>query len=102
MAVADFCAITGVDEATAARCLAQHGGNLELAVNAFFGGDVDMEPAPAAAPQARAPAPAAGGPDTVYWEKQGADKMCAMHTLNSLCQGPLFTESELSTIGPAP
>ncbi|XP_026191913.1 putative ataxin-3 homolog [Cyclospora cayetanensis] len=35
----------------------------------------------------------------VYWEKQGADRMCALHCLNSVLQGPYFTESELSAIG---
>eukprot|EP00922_Rhytidocystis_sp_ex-Travisia-forbesii_P042350 GHVS01063264.1.p1 GENE.GHVS01063264.1~~GHVS01063264.1.p1 ORF type:complete len:405 (-),score=55.03 GHVS01063264.1:921-2135(-) len=31
----------------------------------------------------------------VYWEKQGADKLCAMHCINSLLQGPYFTESSM-------
>lgn len=35
----------------------------------------------------------------VYWEKQGADRMCALHCLNSVLQGPHFTEAELSAIG---
>lgn len=35
----------------------------------------------------------------VYWEKQGADRMCALHCLNSVLQGPYFTEAELSAIG---
>lgn len=35
----------------------------------------------------------------VYWEKQGPDRMCALHCLNSLLQGPYFTEAELSAIG---
>ncbi|CDJ42561.1 machado-joseph disease protein, putative [Eimeria tenella] len=35
----------------------------------------------------------------VYWEKQGADRMCALHCLNSVLQGPYFTEAELSSIG---
>lgn len=35
----------------------------------------------------------------VYWEKQGAGRMCALHCLNSVLQGPHFTEAELSAIG---
>lgn len=35
---------------------------------------------------------------TVYWEKQGSDRLCAVHALNSLVQGPLFSESDLATI----
>lgn len=35
----------------------------------------------------------------VYWEKQGADRMCALHCLNSVLQGPYFTEADLSAIG---
>eukprot|EP00922_Rhytidocystis_sp_ex-Travisia-forbesii_P004954 GHVS01007244.1.p1 GENE.GHVS01007244.1~~GHVS01007244.1.p1 ORF type:complete len:443 (+),score=91.72 GHVS01007244.1:148-1329(+) len=31
----------------------------------------------------------------VYWEKQGADKLCAMHCINSLLQGPFFSESSM-------
>mmetsp|Transcript_6846 Transcript_6846/g.16713 ORF Transcript_6846/g.16713 Transcript_6846/m.16713 type:complete len:442 (-) Transcript_6846:272-1597(-) len=34
----------------------------------------------------------------VYWEQQGQDKMCAVHTLNSLMQGPMFSEVELAQI----
>lgn len=26
----------------------------------------------------------------VYWEKQGGDMLCAVHTINSLLQGPFF------------
>jgi len=33
-----------------------------------------------------------------YWERQGQDKMCAVHTLNALMQGPTFSEIELGTI----
>ncbi|KAL8440350.1 hypothetical protein Efla_000238 [Eimeria flavescens] len=35
----------------------------------------------------------------VYWEKQGPGRMCALHCLNSVLQGPYFTEAELSAIG---
>ncbi|KAJ1608760.1 hypothetical protein OJ253_1785 [Cryptosporidium canis] len=35
---------------------------------------------------------------TVYWEKQGNDRMCALHCLNSLLQGPYFDESLLSKV----
>ena len=28
----------------------------------------------------------------IYWEKQGTDRLCAVHCLNSLLQGPLYTE----------
>eukprot|EP00922_Rhytidocystis_sp_ex-Travisia-forbesii_P021345 GHVS01031274.1.p1 GENE.GHVS01031274.1~~GHVS01031274.1.p1 ORF type:complete len:449 (-),score=77.34 GHVS01031274.1:51-1265(-) len=31
----------------------------------------------------------------VYWEKQGADRLCAMHCINSLLQGPYFSESSM-------
>lgn len=34
----------------------------------------------------------------VYWEKQGKDRLCGLHCLNSLVQGPLFNESNLCTI----
>ncbi|OII74478.1 uncharacterized protein cubi_00031 [Cryptosporidium ubiquitum] len=34
----------------------------------------------------------------VYWEKQGNDRMCALHCLNSLLQGPYFDEALLSNI----
>jgi ataxin-3 len=34
----------------------------------------------------------------VYWEKQGKDRLCGLHSLNSLVQGPLFNESNLCTI----
>ncbi len=33
---------------------------------------------------------------TVYWEKQGVDALCGVHTLNSLLQGPYFNEVELA------
>jgi len=32
----------------------------------------------------------------VYWEKQGQDKLCAVHCLNSLLQGPVFTVGDLA------
>ncbi|KAF7457444.1 josephin protein [Cryptosporidium felis] len=34
----------------------------------------------------------------VYWEKQGNDRMCALHSLNSLLQGPYFDEFQLSRV----
>lgn len=34
----------------------------------------------------------------VYWEKQGNDRMCALHCLNSLFQGPYIDELFLSNI----
>ena len=34
----------------------------------------------------------------IYWEKQGKDRMCGLHCLNSLVQGPLFNESSLFNI----
>lgn len=34
----------------------------------------------------------------IYWEKQGKDRMCGLHWLNSLVQGPLFNESSLFNV----
>jgi ataxin-3 len=34
----------------------------------------------------------------VYWERQGSDKLCGVHCINSLLQGPYFTEFELATL----
>lgn len=34
----------------------------------------------------------------VYWEQQGKDRLCGLHTLNSLLQGPIFNESSLFSI----
>ena len=34
----------------------------------------------------------------VYWEKQGQDKLCGVHCINSLLQGPYFNEIALSEI----
>lgn len=34
----------------------------------------------------------------VYWEKQGVDKLCGVHALNSLLQGPYFSEFDLAEI----
>jgi len=31
-----------------------------------------------------------------YWEKQGADKLCAVHCVNALMQGPYFSEVDLA------
>lgn len=28
----------------------------------------------------------------IYWEKQGSDRLCGQHCLNSLMQGPFYTE----------
>lgn len=28
----------------------------------------------------------------IYWEKQGTDRLCAVHCVNSLLQGPFNTE----------
>ena len=28
----------------------------------------------------------------VYWEKQGTDRLCAVHCINSILQGPFYTE----------
>jgi ataxin-3 len=33
----------------------------------------------------------------VYWEKQGADKLCAVHCLNAVLQGPVFSVGDLAT-----
>lgn len=32
----------------------------------------------------------------VYFEKQGADRLCGVHCLNSLLQGPVFTQADLN------
>lgn len=34
----------------------------------------------------------------IYWEKQGYDRLCGVHCINSLLQGPFFTEVDLATI----
>ena len=34
----------------------------------------------------------------VYWEKQGVDMLCGVHTINSLLQGPFFNEITLANI----
>ena len=34
----------------------------------------------------------------VYWEKQGQDRMCALHCINSILQGPYVDEFRLSRI----
>ena len=34
----------------------------------------------------------------VYWEKQGKDRMCGLHAINSILQGPTFHEGTLSEI----
>ncbi|KFG50723.1 josephin protein [Toxoplasma gondii p89] len=44
----------------------------------------------------RAARPSSG---VVYWEKQGANRMCALHCINSLLQGPVYDETEMSKIG---
>jgi ataxin-3 len=35
----------------------------------------------------------------IYFEKQGGDMMCGVHTLNALMQGPLFDEFKMAKIG---
>ena len=37
-------------------------------------------------------------PQKVYWEKQGVDELCGVHTVNSLLQGPFFNEITLANI----
>ena len=39
--------------------------------------------------------------EIVYWEKQGKDRLCAVHCVNSLLQGPKFSEFDFSRIGQA-
>lgn len=34
----------------------------------------------------------------VYFEKQGADRLCGVHCLNSLAQGPFFTQVDLNKL----
>ncbi|KRX05695.1 hypothetical protein PPERSA_09835 [Pseudocohnilembus persalinus] len=34
----------------------------------------------------------------VYWEQQGIDQLCGVHTLNSLLQGPYFNEIEMAEV----
>lgn len=34
----------------------------------------------------------------IYWEKQGKDRLCGLHCINSLMQGPVFNESNLASI----
>ena len=28
----------------------------------------------------------------IYWEKQGTDRLCGVHCINSLLQGPFYDE----------
>ncbi|CAD2105118.1 ataxin-3, putative [Plasmodium vinckei lentum] len=35
----------------------------------------------------------------VYWEKQGNDRMCGLHCINSILQGPYYSEDTLAKIG---
>ncbi|CRG93572.1 ataxin-3, putative [Plasmodium gallinaceum] len=35
----------------------------------------------------------------VYWEKQGNDRMCGLHCINSILQGPYYSEDTLAEIG---
>lgn len=35
----------------------------------------------------------------VYWEKQGNDRMCGLHCINSMLQGPYYNEELLAVIG---
>lgn len=32
----------------------------------------------------------------IYWEKQGADRLCGVHSINCLLQGPFFNEVDLA------
>lgn len=34
----------------------------------------------------------------IYWEQQGVDMLCGVHTINSLLQGPFFNEITLANI----
>lgn len=34
----------------------------------------------------------------VYWEKQSDDLLCGVHCLNSLLQGPYYSEFELAQV----
>ena len=33
----------------------------------------------------------------IYWERQGSEHTCGIHTLNSLLQGPIFTRDLFHT-----
>ncbi|CAA9991057.1 ataxin-3, putative [Plasmodium knowlesi strain H] len=35
----------------------------------------------------------------VYWEKQGNDRMCGLHCINAILQGPHYSEDVVATIG---
>ena len=35
---------------------------------------------------------------SVYWESQGQDKLCGVHCINTLLQGPYFDEFKLAKI----
>ncbi|EUD69120.1 hypothetical protein C922_00812 [Plasmodium inui San Antonio 1] len=35
----------------------------------------------------------------VYWEKQGNDRMCGLHCINAILQGPHYSEDALAAIG---
>lgn len=32
----------------------------------------------------------------IYWEKQGADRLCGVHCVNCLLQGPFYNEVDLA------
>jgi ataxin-3 len=36
---------------------------------------------------------------SIYFEKQGGDMMCGVHSVNALLQGPIFDEIKMSQIG---
>lgn len=38
------------------------------------------------------------GKKVVYFEKQGNDMLCGLHTINAVLQGPFFDEVSLSTV----
>lgn len=67
------------------------------------GGTSDDESAPLAPPSMDAKvhclSPATPSDSVVFWEYQGHDRMCALHCVNCLVQGPEFTPGDLSTIG---
>ena len=35
----------------------------------------------------------------IYFEKQGVDRLCGLHCINALLQGPYFSEMDLAQIG---
>src|SRR5574343_1133 len=37
--------------------------------------------------------------DSVYWERQRSDQLCAVHCVNAVLQGPFYTEIDFGGIG---